>query len=55
VAVVDASSGTRITWIFDKKSLDYLGESEVLVKGGTVLFESAVLSRAIVDKIGQIG
>jgi len=53
VAEVDASSGIRSTWIFDKKSLDYLGETEVQGSAGTVLFESAVLSRAIVDKAGQ--
>ncbi len=55
VALVDASDGDRMTWIFDKKSLDFLGESEVVVKTGAVRFESAVMARAIVDKAGQVG
>jgi hypothetical protein len=55
VAMADNFSGIRFTWIFDKKSLDYLGEIDAMVKTGAVRFGSAVMSRAIVDKIGQVG
>ncbi|WP_419997064.1 CU044_5270 family protein [Streptomyces boninensis] len=56
---------TRVELIFDKETLEYLGEREVLLEGrtdgdpelacepGTVLGTSATLQRAIVDKPGQ--
>ncbi|NGN63697.1 hypothetical protein G5C51_07215 [Streptomyces sp. A7024] len=56
---------TRVELIFDKKTLEYLGEREVLLEGrtdgepelacepGTVLGTSANLQRAIVDRPGQ--
>ncbi|MEU3616008.1 CU044_5270 family protein [Streptomyces sp. NPDC006872] len=59
IAREDTSDGTRTEWIFDRASLDYLGERTVFsrdttrAKVGTVLFNTAVLERAVVDKRGQ--
>ncbi|MDQ0775669.1 hypothetical protein QF026_004135 [Streptomyces aurantiacus] len=64
VARVDATSGEREEWIFDKKTHVFLGERSVqvkqlkdeegaLVKPGTVNFTSAVMNRAVVDGMKQ--
>ena len=59
VAHVDDASGSRDEWIFNKDSLEFLGERTVQVtsvddlKAGMVTGMSAVLTRAIVDKIKQ--
>ena len=59
VARVDTVSGVRFEWIFDKNTLQYIGERQIqaitvhAMRAGTILSESAVLSRAIVDKAGQ--
>lgn len=59
IARADAADGTRTEWIFDRTSLDYLGERTVFsrdterAEAGTVLFTSAVLERAVVDKSGR--
>ncbi|TDT95381.1 hypothetical protein EDD99_7209 [Streptomyces sp. 846.5] len=59
VARVDPADGVRTEWIFDKKTLSYLGEREVQVadtkeiKPGTVLGYTAVITRAVVDQAGR--
>ncbi|MER6956916.1 CU044_5270 family protein [Streptomyces sp. NPDC000618] len=59
IAREDTADGTRTEWIFDRTTLDYLGERTVFsrdterAKAGTVLFTSAVLERAVVGKRGQ--
>lgn len=40
-------------WIFDRKTLQYIGERDLDVTAGTVTGESAILQRAFVDKAGQ--
>ncbi|MFG2833413.1 CU044_5270 family protein [Streptomyces zaomyceticus] len=61
VARLDESSGQRTEWIFDSKTLTFLGERTVQVKGtggegglikpGTVVYTHAVMVRAFVDDI----
>ncbi|MFH8580898.1 CU044_5270 family protein [Streptomyces zaomyceticus] len=61
VARLDESSGQRTEWIFDSKTLAFLGERTVQVKGtggegglikpGTVVFTHAIMVRAFVDDI----
>ncbi|MFJ8660508.1 CU044_5270 family protein [Streptomyces sp. NPDC093795] len=61
VARLDETSGTRTEWIFDSKTLAFLGERTVQVKGtggegglikpGTVVFTHAIMVRAFVDDI----
>jgi hypothetical protein len=44
----------RNEWIFDKTTLQYIGERDYNVKTGVVNGESAILQRAFVDKAGQL-
>ncbi|MFB6954182.1 CU044_5270 family protein [Streptomyces niveus] len=66
VARLDKVSGEREEWIFEKKTLAYLGErivqvtdgenpepEDLLIKPGTVTYTSAVTARAVVDGIKQ--
>ena len=63
VARMDATSGAREEWIFDKKTHVFLGEQTVQVKSvsedgvvmkpGTVRYTSAITKRAIVDGMKQ--
>jgi hypothetical protein len=54
--------GERTEWIFDKKTLQFLGERIVVVKAtadsplkvGTVTFTSAITERAVVDAAKQV-
>lgn len=58
IAREDARHGTRTEWIFDARTLDYLGERTVFsrdterARAGTVSESAAVLERAVVDKRG---
>jgi hypothetical protein len=54
VAVAFAFRGTRTEWIFDSKTLRWLGEREVSIATGKVTGETAILARAIVDHAGQL-
>ncbi|MFE9061561.1 CU044_5270 family protein [Streptomyces violaceusniger] len=62
VARLNEADGQREEWIFDKKSLGFLGERNVQVKPtedgpikpGTVLFTSAITERAVVDGNKQL-
>jgi hypothetical protein len=60
IAVARTDQGERTEWIFDKTTLEFLGERSVLTqdgpegKAGQVSAISAVLERAIVDQAGQI-
>lgn len=60
VARVDEVNGERTELIFDRKDYTYLGSRSVLVrekagmKAGTVTFSSAILERAIVNKLKQV-
>jgi hypothetical protein len=55
VVRVDAHASTATEWIFDRKTLAFLGERSYLThdvkagKKGTVMAETAVLRRAVVD------
>jgi hypothetical protein len=44
----------RNEWIFDKKTLQYIGERDYNVKTGVVNGESAILQRAFVNKAGEL-
>ncbi|WP_346279211.1 CU044_5270 family protein [Pseudonocardia sp.] len=58
IARVD-DTGQRDEWIFDKKSLTYLGERDYLArdtdngKAGMLVGTTAVLARGVADQIGQ--
>ncbi|MBT2440161.1 CU044_5270 family protein [Streptomyces sp. ISL-36] len=64
VARLDETSGQRTEWIFDSKTLTFLGErtvqvreaadNGVLIKPGTVVFTHAIINRAFVDDIKQL-
>ncbi|MFI6422531.1 CU044_5270 family protein [Streptomyces sp. NPDC050842] len=59
VARLDETSGARTEWIFDRKTLTFLGERSVqvegesgedgLIKPGTVISTHAIVTRAFVD------
>jgi hypothetical protein len=44
----------RNMWIFNKKTLQYIGTRTYNVKTGAVIGESAILQRAFVAKAGQL-
>ncbi|MFG2455486.1 CU044_5270 family protein [Streptomyces sp. NPDC048523] len=62
IARQNDAAGERTEWIFDKKTLQFLGERNVVVKKvadspfkvGTVTFTSAITQRAIVDASKQV-
>ncbi|MFE5157679.1 CU044_5270 family protein [Streptomyces sp. NPDC056697] len=62
VARLNEADGQREEWIFDKKTLAFLGERMVQaqppedgpIKRGTVLFTSAITERAVVDGNKQL-
>jgi len=61
VAHEDPVNGVRDEWIFDRTTLGFLGERTVAtrdqdggVKAGAVIGRSAVLTRAIVDRVKQL-
>ncbi len=59
IAVAYGNSDGRTEWIFDAKTLEFLGERSVLLrdqgglKAGTVTGTTAIITRAIVDKVRQ--
>ncbi|MDV5143010.1 CU044_5270 family protein [Streptomyces sp. SBC-4] len=59
VAVARVHAGERTEWIFDRRTLDFLGERGVMVedtawgKAGQVTATTAVLSRGVTDKTGE--
>ncbi|MER6628546.1 CU044_5270 family protein [Streptomyces sp. NPDC000987] len=63
VARLDETSGQREEWIFNPKTYVFLGERTVqvrkgtgvdaLIKPGTVMFTSAIITRSVVDGIKQ--
>ncbi|MFD9616066.1 CU044_5270 family protein [Streptomyces virginiae] len=64
VARLDEHSGQREEWIFDRQTLTFLGERSVqvqgesgeqgLIKPGTVVYTSAVMSRTVVDRMKEL-
>ncbi|MEU9393142.1 CU044_5270 family protein [Streptomyces sp. NPDC048324] len=62
IARQNDTAGERTEWIFDRKTLRFLGERTVVVKAvahspfkvGTVTFTSAITQRAIVDASKQV-
>ncbi len=62
VAIARENDGDRIEWIFDKKTLRFLGQRIVVVKAtadnplkvGTVTHTSAITERAVVDANKQL-
>ncbi|MFG3661236.1 hypothetical protein [Streptomyces sp. NPDC047706] len=52
VAVTRTGDGEREELIFDDETFTFLGERE-LDAGGSVYGTSAVLERAVVDRVGQ--
>ncbi|MFI2411760.1 CU044_5270 family protein [Streptomyces sp. NPDC018947] len=59
IAVARVHNGERTEWIFDKHSLEFLGERSVMLKdtsrakAGQVTATTAVLNRLVTDKPGQ--
>ncbi|MFE7549895.1 CU044_5270 family protein [Streptomyces gardneri] len=59
VAVARVHAGERTEWIFDRKSLEFLGERGVMVedtnwgRSGQVTATTAILSRGVTDKTGE--
>ncbi|WP_411109805.1 CU044_5270 family protein [Streptomyces sp. c-19] len=59
VAVARTHAGERTEWIFDKNTLEFLGERGVMVedtawaKAGQITATTAVLNRGISDKAGE--
>jgi hypothetical protein len=54
VAVAFSDFGTRTEWIFDSKTLQWLGEREVGIGHGKLTGEQAIQVRAIVDHAGEL-
>ena len=60
VAIAREDGGTRTEWIFDRTTLEFLGERTLIPGGpddgsaGTVTGSTAVVVRAIVDQAGQL-
>ncbi|MEU1177378.1 CU044_5270 family protein [Streptomyces sp. NPDC005820] len=60
VARTDPDNPSRDEWIFDRRTYAFLGDRRVAtedfsnVKKGTVLAHTAVLRRAVVDRVGQL-
>jgi hypothetical protein len=54
VAVAMTYQGVRTEWIFNKQTLQYLGEHDINIANGSTTGEAAVLQRAFVDHAGQI-
>jgi hypothetical protein len=59
IAVAREDKGARAEWIFDRKTLEYLGQRKVQtqdtqwLKKGMLLATTAVFERAMVDKLGE--
>lgn len=53
-ASTDAAHKYRTEWIFNKTTLQYIGERDYNVKTGVVNGESAILQRAFVNKAGEL-
>ncbi|MFI6416985.1 CU044_5270 family protein [Streptomyces sp. NPDC050842] len=59
VAVARVHDGERTEWIFDRNTLEFLGERGVMVedkpwaKSGQITATTAVLSRGVTDKTGE--
>ncbi|MFE7582923.1 CU044_5270 family protein [Streptomyces gardneri] len=59
VAVARVHAGERTEWIFDRKSLEFLGERGVMVedtnwgRSGQVTATTAILSRGVTDRTGE--
>ncbi|MFI9291474.1 CU044_5270 family protein [Streptomyces gardneri] len=59
VAVARVHAGERKEWVFDRKSLEFLGERGVMVedtnwgRSGQVTATTAILSRGVTDKTGE--
>jgi hypothetical protein len=60
VAIARTDSGLRAEWIFDRHSLQFLGERSVTTEqtefgpAGTITGSTAIVVRAIVDRPGQL-
>ncbi|HEV2375428.1 MAG TPA: CU044_5270 family protein [Streptosporangiaceae bacterium] len=54
IAVAFTYRGTRSEWIFDPKTLQWLGQRDVTTATGRVVGESAVLARGFVNHPGQV-
>ncbi|HET7014806.1 MAG TPA: CU044_5270 family protein [Streptosporangiaceae bacterium] len=54
IAVAFTQGGTRYEWIFNRKTLQLLGERQVRVSTGKVVFKTAIILREFVDQRGEI-
>jgi hypothetical protein len=54
VAVAFDAQGVREEWIFDKQTLQFIGERNINLADGSINGESAILQRAFVDHIGEV-
>jgi hypothetical protein len=50
----ESARGYRSEWIFDKSTLQYIGERDYDLKTGVVSGESAIVRSAFVSKAGQL-
>lgn len=53
VAVSIVYDDEREGWIFDKATLQYMGERDVDPRNGRLLGTNAILDRAFVDRAGE--
>jgi hypothetical protein len=54
VAVAFAYNGQREEWIFDKTTLQFIGERDIDTKTGAVTGSNAIIVRAFVDRPGEL-
>lgn len=54
IAIAWDTAGYRSEWIFDKSTLQYIGERDYNLKTGTVNGESAIVQSAIVSEAGKL-
>ena len=54
VAVAMTCQGVRSEWIFNRQTLQYLGERDINIANGSTNGEAAVLQRAFVNHAGQV-
>ena len=54
IAIAWDDGDNRVEWIFNKKTLEFLGDRNYNTKTGVVYGESAIVQRAFTDKAGQL-
>jgi hypothetical protein len=54
IGIAWTSTAGRTEWIFDKTTLQYIGERDYDARTGLLNGESAILQRAFTDQAGQL-